>query len=120
MQGNMGIHQKRSPVRKNKRADDGSLAKVLFFDTARQTRLTAGQGSVDTANCYNSVACVISSLVFHSFGVPREAVLSMLETIEEMKYFLQTAYGDSKSFRGSNIEVKFQGLCQGNGVAPTG
>ena len=37
-----------------------------------------------------------------------------------MKYFLRTAYGDSKKFRGSKIEVKFQGLCQGNGAAPAG
>ena len=32
---------------KKKIADDGTLAKVLFFDIARHTRLTAGQGSVD-------------------------------------------------------------------------
>ena len=105
---------------KNKMADDGTLAKVLFFDIVRQTRLTAGQSSVDAANCYDSVAHTIASLVFQSFGVPEEAVQSMLTTIEEMKYFLRTAYGDSKNFRGSKIEVKFQGLCQGNGAAPAG
>jgi hypothetical protein len=44
----------------------------------------------------------------------------MLTAIEEMKYFLRTAYGDSKEFAGSTIEVKYQGLCQGNGAAPAG
>ena len=44
----------------------------------------------------------------------------MLEAIEEMKFFLQTAYGDSKGFFGSTIEVKTQGLCQGNGAAHVG
>ena len=44
----------------------------------------------------------------------------MLAAIEEMKYFLRTAYLDSKEYVGSTIEVKFQGLCQGNGAAPTG
>ena len=44
----------------------------------------------------------------------------MLVAIEEMKFFLWTAYGDSKDFAGSTIEVKFQGLCQGNGAAPAG
>ena len=62
-------------------ADDGSLAKVLFFGIARQTRLTAGLSSVDAANCYDSVARTIVSLVFQSFGVQKEAVVSMLETI---------------------------------------
>ena len=44
----------------------------------------------------------------------------MLTAIEEMKYFLRTAYGDSKEYVGSTIELKFQGLCQGNGAAPAG
>ena len=44
----------------------------------------------------------------------------MLTAIEEMKYFLRTAYGDSKNFYGSTIESKFQGLCQGSGAAPAG
>merc|ERR1711966_529032 len=105
---------------KNKMADDGSLAKVLFFDIARQTRLTAGLSSVDAANCYDSVAHAIAPLVFQAFGVPKEAVVTMVEAIEETKYFLRTAYGDSKNFRGSKLEVKFQGLCQGNGAAPAG
>ena len=93
---------------------------MLFLDTVRQTRLSAGLASVDAANCYDSVAHAIASLVFQAFGVPEEAVQSMLSTIEEMKYFLQTAYGDSKNFRGHKISVKSQGLCQGNGAAPAG
>ena len=84
---------------KNKTADDGTLAKVLFFAIARQTSITRMQGSVDAANCYNSVAHVIVSLVFQSFAVSKEAVLLMPETIEEMKYFLRTVYGDFKNFR---------------------
>ena len=38
------------------------------------------------------------------------AVSAMLETIQEMKFFLQTAYGDWKMFAGSSIEIKTQGL----------
>ena len=44
----------------------------------------------------------------------------MLYTIEEMKYYLRTVYGDFKNYRGQKISVKFQGLCQGNGAAPAG
>ena len=105
---------------KNKIVDNGTLAKVLFFYITRQTRLSAGLSSVDAANCYDAVAHVIASLTFQAFGVPEEAVQSMLSAIEEMKYFLRTAYGDSKNFRGSKLEFKFQGLYQGNGAAPAG
>ena len=105
---------------KGKTADDGTLAKVLFYDISRQTRTTAGLGCVDAANCYDSVAHAIGSLIPQAFGVPEEAVESMLTAIEEMKYFLRTAYGDSTEFAGSKIEIKFQGLCQGSGAAPAG
>ena len=91
---------------------------MLYHDIVRQTRLTAGLASVDTDNCYDSIAHAIASLVFQAYGVPEEAVQSMLSTIEEMKYYLRTEYRDSKNFRGHKISVKFQGLCQGNGAAP--
>ena len=101
-------------------ADNETLAKVLFFDVVRQFKLSAGLSSVDAVNCYDSVARAIAALTFRAFGVPKEAVQVMLKTIEEMKYCLRTAYSDSKRFRGSNIRIKFQGLCQGNGAAPAG
>ena len=82
----------------------GTLAKVLFVDIASETRLTAGQGSVDAANGYNSVAHAIALLMFQSFGVHEEAVYLMLETIEEIKYFLRTAYGDLKCSEGVKLK----------------
>ncbi len=45
---------------------------------------------------------------------------AMLEMIEEMKFFLHTAYDDSKELARSTINIKTQGLRQGNGVAPAG
>ena len=101
-----------------KTADDGSLAKILIYDTVRQSHCTAALSSIDAANCYDSIAHAIASLVFHAFGVPFGAVESMLISNEEIKYFLRTEYRDSKHFSGITIELKFQGLCQGSGAAP--
>ena len=103
---------------RGKVSDDGTLAKVIFNDAVRQTWLSAGVASVDAANCYDSVAHMIASLTRQAFGVPAEAVHSMLTAIEDMKYYLRTAYWDSKNFRGHTIAVKFQVLCQGNGTSP--
>ncbi len=75
---------------------------------------------VDASNCYDRIALAMASLIFQSFGVDSTAVLAMLETIQEIKFFLQTAYGDSKTFAGSTIKIKTQGLGQGNGASPTG
>ncbi len=44
--------------------------------------------------------------------------MAMLETIQEMKFFLRTAFGDSRDFASSTIEVKTQGLGQENGASP--
>jgi hypothetical protein len=79
--------------------------------------LTAAISSVDAANCYDSIAHAIASLIFQACGVPVEGVEAMLLAIQDMKYFLRTA---SRNFRGSKIEIKYQGLCPGNGAAPAG
>ena len=105
---------------RNRMADDGTLAKVFFYEIVRQLRVSAGISSVVAANCYDSIDHAIASLIFQAFGVPEKDIETILTAIEEMKYFLRTAYGDYKEYVGSTIEVKFQGLCQGNGSAPTG
>jgi hypothetical protein len=62
----------------------------------------------------------MASLVFQAFGVPTTAIKTMLEVIENMKFFLQTGFGDSASYAGGGISIKTQGLCQGNGASPAG
>jgi hypothetical protein len=104
-------------------ADDGTLSKVLFYDIVRQLRRPAGLTSVDVDNCYNGIAHPMASMVFQSFGVPTPAIESILTTIQNMKFFLWTGYGDSAAYAGgesNNKEdpVKTQGMCQGNGAAP--
>jgi hypothetical protein len=103
-----------------KTAEDGALAKVLFYDIVRWSRLCASISCVDASNCYDSIAHAIASIIFQVCGVPVEGVQAMLEAIQEMKYFLRTAFGDSTDFANSKIEIKYQGLCQGNGAAPAG
>ena len=95
-------------------------AKVLCFGVVRQFKLPAGLSLVEATNYYGSVAHAIAALAFRAFGVPKDVDQVMLQAIEEVKYFLRTAFGDSKKFRGSKIRLQFQGLCQENGAAPAG
>ena len=105
---------------KGRTAEEGALSKLLFYDIVRQFRLPAGISSVDASNCYDSIAHAIASLIFQAVGVPVGGVEAMLEAIQDMGYFLRTAYGDSTTCANSRIDVKYQGLCQGNGAAPAG
>jgi hypothetical protein len=80
---------------RNHLADDKTLSKVLFYDIVRQLRRPAGLASVDTDNCYNQIAHPMASMVFQFVGVPTPAIDSMLTTIQNIKFFLRTGYGDS-------------------------
>jgi hypothetical protein len=66
---------------KNWMADNGGLAKTLFFDIVQQTRSPAAIASVDAPNCYDRIAHAMALLIFQSFGVEDTAVATMLETI---------------------------------------
>jgi hypothetical protein len=105
---------------KNRLADDGTLVKVLFYDIVRQTRLPAGISAVDADNCYDRIAHPIASLAFQALGVKKEVCESIFTTIQNMKFFLRTGYGDSTDFASATGDIKTQGMCQGNGAAPAG
>ncbi len=85
-----------------------------------QTRLLADISAVDVDNCYDWIAHPIASMVFQSLGIPKPAVVSMLSTIQDMKFYLRTGFGDSKAYAGATGGVKTKGFCQGNGRAPAG
>ncbi len=101
-------------------AHNSSLAKTLFYDLVQQSCQPASLSSVDTDNCYNRIANDVASLLYQAFGVPQEAIGSMLRTIQEMKFFLHTAYGDLNKGAKLQIKIKTQGLCQCNITALAG
>jgi hypothetical protein len=103
---------------KNRMTDDGTLCKTLFYDITRQAQVPAAIASVDASNCYNRIAHAIASFIFQVFGVPATAIETMLGTIENMKIFLRTGFGNLKSFGGGGVSVKTQGLTQGNEALP--
>jgi hypothetical protein len=107
-------------IKKNRMADNGTLTKTLFFDMVRQSRVSAAITSVNASNCYDRIAHVIASLIFQSFGVPKSAIESMLKAIEDMKFFLRTGFGNSTRLAGGGVQVKLQGLTQGNRASPVG
>ncbi len=97
-------------------ANDSTLCKTLFYDITRQAHVPAVIASVDASNCFDRIAHAMASLVFQAFGMPTTAVETILGAIENMKFFLRTGFRDSKSFAGGGINIKTQGLTQGNGA----
>jgi hypothetical protein len=100
-------------------ANNGTLTKTLFYNVTRQARVPASIASVDASNCYDRIAHAVASLV-QAFRVPELAIGSMLSAIENMKFFLRTGFRDSTKFAGGGIQIKMQGLTQGNGATLAG
>ena len=74
--------------------------------------------SADAANCYNRVHHGIMALVFADLGVNNGSILAMIRSIQLMKFFLRTGWGESSSSIGGNIMRILHRLCQGNSAAP--
>jgi hypothetical protein len=64
--------------KQNCTANNGGLAKTLFYDIARQMPSPVAIASVDASNCYDRMAHAMASLIFQSFGVESAAVSAML------------------------------------------
>jgi hypothetical protein len=108
---------------RNRLADDGTLSKVIFYDIVQQLRRLACLAAVDADNCYDRISHPIASMTFQAFRVPTAAIESMLSTIQDMRFYLQTGFGDSEQFAGGPKEdeenpIRTQGMCQGNGASP--
>lgn len=59
------------------------------------------------------------SLCAQNWDVDPQAIIVMLFTIQWMKFFLHTAFGDSDTFFSSIDDIlAFHGSCQGNKGAP--
>ena len=106
--------------RKGKRSIDHALNKRLIYDIFRQTRKPGALCSNDAKSCYDRVLHSITMLAFRRLGFPTPPVDCMLKAIQQMKHYIRTTFGDSKSFFSSNnARIPFQGILQGNGAAPT-
>jgi hypothetical protein len=101
-------------------ASDGAWAKRLFADISRQGKQPMGIVSADAESCYDRVAHVFASLVFQAFGVGITAIMAMLGSIQQMKFYLRTGLGESAGYMTAILGNIIQGLCQGNTAAPAG
>jgi hypothetical protein len=61
----------------------------------------------------------MASIVCQHHGMAIETITCLFLTIQMMKFFLRTAFGNSETFYSSTGPVPFQGICQGNGGGPT-
>jgi hypothetical protein len=67
---------------RNHLADNGTLAKVLFYDIVCQTWFPVGISAVDVGNCYDCIVHLIALMIFQAIDVPQETVAPLLSKIQ--------------------------------------
>jgi hypothetical protein len=104
--------------RKNHEAIEVALNHRLLTNISRQRRMPIAVTLVDAQTCYDRMAHSIASITAQGWQVDPKAIVAMLITIQGMKFFLRTAFGDSSTYFGGRSALPFQGGCQGNKGAP--
>jgi hypothetical protein len=104
--------------RKHMSAIDQSLNKALTFDIWRQLRQRGALCSNDAKSCYDRIAHNCASLCLQRVGTPAPPIISMFETIQKLKHYVRTVYGESEIHFVQQGPVPLQGVGQGNGAGP--
>jgi len=96
-----------------------SFSHCLLVDLSHQRCHPLVIACEDFSQCYDQIAHCPASLACQRLGVSPEVMSTIFFTIQFMKFYLHTAYGDLAMFYGGGLsQHPFQGVCQGNGVGP--
>ena len=99
-------------------ATQGCFARIMWCDVNRTLNNSFSVQSCDLGQCYDAINHVAASIALQSFGVPKKAVDIMHTVLQEMQFWLRTAFGDSDvPFGGSALDPTM-GEGQGSGAAP--
>lgn len=103
--------------RKKKSSIVHATNKVLLFDITRQRKQDAALLVLDAESCYDRIAPPIAALAMKRQGAPDSFTGMLFNTLDKMKHYIRTAYGESVQCYYRQ-EEKFHGILQGNGAGP--
>jgi hypothetical protein len=99
---------------------DQCLNKRLTFDLSRMLHHPMALCSNDAKSCYDRVVHSVASLCMQRIGCPKPVVITMFETLQNLRHHVRSQYGDSTIFyEAKQGSIPIQGLGQGNGAGPT-
>ena len=108
--------------RKHKSAIEHALNKRLVLDIIKQRKIPSIYCANDAKSCYDRIIMMVAYLTMRKFGIPRLAAMSSVTTLLEMKHYVRTVYGISKTYYGGEKWTlegnKPHGNGEGNGNGP--
>ena len=96
------------------------MTKIFICDESRIHHHDAVFEGCDFADCYDRIAHNVAGISLRAWGVPQPAINILLETMEMMRFFLRTGFGESKQSYGGTHEQRLAGYGQGNAASGPG
>jgi hypothetical protein len=96
------------------------ITKIMYCDESRTHHHPMCIGGNNFGDCYDRIAHPPASIALQSWGVPRKAISVLLTSMQTMRFFLRTGYGESSSSYGGLEFDRNLGLGQGNAAAGPG
>ena len=99
---------------KGRSSKDAILTQTLWCDINRLKHVSFAVASVDLAQCFDMIGHAQCSLAMQAQGCPIKPISIMLFTLQNMNYWLRSAYGDAKTSFGATSDDPFMGMGQGS------
>jgi hypothetical protein len=96
------------------------MTKFFVCDESRIHHHDAVLEGCDFSDCYDRIAHNVAGVSLRAWGVPQPAINILLGTMETMRFFLRTGFGESKESYGGTLEERLAGYGQGNAASGPG
>ena len=91
-----------------------TINKQLTCDMIRQRRVAAALCSNNAKSCFDRMVRIITYLSIQQSGAPKNAIRSMILTLQKAQHFVSTAFGRSSNSYGTQMAEPMQGIGQEN------
>lgn len=99
------------------RCDDAVMTKTFVCDGSKVLHHPMSLDEADFGDCFDRTAHGPKSIALQSWGIPVNAIRTLLTAIQTMRFCLRTGFGTSTETYGGSSDNPNAGSCQGSGSA---
>lgn len=115
---NNALHESQAGSRPDHRCIDVVLRKTMNYLYSTLTRTPLITIDNDAKACYDRIICNVAMLVSKYFGMTKEACQFHAKTLQQMKFKIRTAAGDSSTTYQHTAATPIHGTGQGSCASP--
>ena len=105
---------------KGKSAKEAIITRTLWCDINRLKHRSFAVVSADLSQCFDMIGHSQCSLAMQAQGCPIKPISIMLFTLQNMNYWIRSAYGDAKTLFCAASDDPYMGMGQGSGGSNPG